>query len=203
MIDLTVKISGIEGAKALLSKAAARMKEAQPVIEMAAVDAVQDHLQANYVGKANQLGGPSTGYWARVLNSVEGTHDGRAVTVTMKGAGLLMKWQGGVIKPSGRVSSVTGKPIKFLAIPATAAAHGKVPAMFGKKLYAIRGDRGGVLKLMSSDKRQASDPVMFYLSRSATIKPDKNILPPSALMGRKVGEAVSLFMNPDNPAQVV
>ncbi len=133
----------------------------------AALEAAQDHLEANYVGKPNKLGGASTGYWAKVHSSARGESDGTAATVTLSGIGLRMKWEGGDIFPSGRVSAVTGKPIKRLAIPIAPEAHGKVPGMFtlereGNTLVKAGGGGGA----------------MFRLVRKVRIKPDRNIFPP-------------------------
>jgi len=151
----------------------------------------EEHLDRHYVGKPNKLGGSSTGYWGKVLKSIAGTMAGDTVTVTMSGVGLAMKYYGGVIKPSGRISSVTGKPITRLAIPIDAAAHGKVPAMFGKSLIRVGG---GLFSPLAG--RQIGQQ-LFILAKQATIKPDKNILPADIVVQTRCAQAIELLV----PAQ--
>lgn len=195
---ITVKIEGLDKVRSLLAKVKKTVEhEITPVVEMAAADAVQDHLATNYVGKPNKLGGVSTGYWAAVSNGMEATHDKESVNITLRGAGLRMKYEGGIIRPTGRISSATGKPIRFLAIPMDAQSHGKVPAMFGKALYvgAVKEDGTGAgLFLQVGPTKSQSDPLLFWLARSATIKADKNILPPPATVQRVAGEAIAIKM---------
>jgi hypothetical protein len=202
----TIKIEGLSDAVKRLKAADKKLaEEVAPVVEMAAMEAVQTHLDSNYVGKANQLGGQSTGYWTGVRNSAAAEQKGNGVTITLKGAGLLMKWEGGTIKPSGRISSATGKPIKWLTIPVAPEAHGKVAAMFGNRLYTHRfaggtgqslGDtrQGGGLWLRTGSQSSDSDPLLFWFLKSVTIKPDHNILPPADQTGKACAEAVKLML---------
>lgn len=185
-----VELQGVpEFVEAMARLDDALQTKATAVIEMAALKSVQDHLDDQYVPRQNALGGPSTGYWATVRNSAAAEVDGGAVTVSLTGVGLRMKYEGDVIRPSGRVSTVTGKPIKFLSIPVDAQAHGKVPAEFGKKLY-VRGFAGGMgrsegdsaqgsgLWLRQGRRAADSDPLLFWLVKKVTIKADKGIFPP-------------------------
>jgi hypothetical protein len=206
MLKFTFTVSGLDAVQARLKKAGSTIaKEVAPVVEFAAVAEVQDHLDAHYVGQPNKLGGTPTGYWTGVRNSVTPGRQGDAVTVEMKGAGLLMKWLGGTIKASGRISSVTGKPIKNLSIPVHASAHGKVPAMFGNALYGHgfaggagrhEGDtaRGFGLWLRTGSKPSDSDPLLFWLKPSVNIPADKNILPPPEKLAASCGEAVKILL---------
>lgn len=144
---------------------------------------VHDHLRAHYVNAPNRLSAPSTGYWKRVDASAAGetTQSGNTFTtsVTLSGVGLRMKFEGGIVRPTGRVSTVTGKPIRFLTIPAIAEAHGKTASEFPflKARGAFKNGGGGVLY----KPQEGSDfgTVYFILARQATIKPDPNILPPA------------------------
>lgn len=165
-----------------------------PVLEVAVMKAVQDHLDANYVGKPNKLGGPSTDYWRTVRNSAEGHYitggDTHSVTVKLTGVGLRMKLLGGVIRPTGRISSVTGKPIKFLTIPVSPLAHGKTASDFGKDaLYATPAG------LMDRAGGHAPGHRLFIFAKQATIKADPNIWPSAETIRTAAGEAVLLLFN--------
>lgn len=177
-----------------------------PTVEAAAAGAVEAHLDAEYVPRRNALGGTPTGYWSRVRGSIQSSHDGDSATVAISGPGLRMKWEGGVIRPSGRTSTVTGKPIRFLSIPVDAQAHGKLPAMFGDRLYsrgfaggtgAREGDtRGGMgLWLRTGDQSSDSDPLLFWLVKKVTVTADKNILPPAERIAAECGEAVGVLLD--------
>jgi hypothetical protein len=207
--SLKITITGLEEASARLTAAGRKLsEEVAPVVEEAAMKVVQDHLDANYVGQPNKLGGTPTGYWTNVRNSATAGREGKGVTVDLTGAGLLMKYMGGVIRPTGRVSSVTGKPIKFLSIPTAPESHGKIPAMFGKQLYT-RGFAGGTgqsegdssagmgLFLRTGSRSSDSDPLLFWLAKQATIKADKKILPPAADIQKACGDAITTLLESD------
>ena len=152
------------------------------------------HLRAHYVNKPNRLGGTSTNYWDRVDKSVAGetTQSGNTFTtsVSLSGVGLWMKYNGGIIHPSGRISTVTGKPIRYLTIPAIAEAHGKTASEFPflKARGAFRDGGGGVL----FKPQEGSDfgTVYFILAKKAKIDADPNILPPAAAVTAEMTAAI-------------
>jgi len=84
---------------------------------------------------------------------------------------------GGTIRPSGKISEITGKPIKYLTIPINAAAHGNTVAIMqrlGVNLYR----RGSVLVAQSGPEKSDSDVAMFALKKSIGPQtPNPAILP--------------------------
>jgi hypothetical protein len=84
---------------------------------------------------------------------------------------------GGTIKPSGRISEITGKPIQYLTIPINGAAHGKTVAMMqrlGVDLYR----KGSALFAKSGGARSDSDVAMFALKKSIGPQtPNPGIIP--------------------------
>jgi hypothetical protein len=164
-------------------------------LTIAAEKVVHDHLRAHYVNKPNRLGAASTKYWDRVDKSVTATTTSNGTAsfnteVTLSGVGLWMKFHGGIIKPSGRISSVTGKPIRFLTIPVIAEAHGKTASEFPflKARGKFLDGGGGVLY----KPQEGSDfgTVYFILTRQAKIKPDPNILPPASAIADEMSAAI-------------
>lgn len=77
----------------------------------------KDHFQK----RATEKG--SRNYWARAKGSVESQSSGQTAEITVGQKGVKLHWlgsgylPGGVVKPSGRTSQVTGRPITSLLIP--------------------------------------------------------------------------------------
>lgn len=153
-------------------------------LAMACEQVVKTHLVKHYTKKPNKLGGTTTNYWQRVHDSAssETTQSGKtySTTVTLTGVGLRMKSTGGIIRPTGRTSTVTKKPIRHLTIPKHAEAHGKTVSDFDGELFR----KGGGLF------RKVDDVLMFILTKSAKIKPDPNILPPASDVIKEMTESI-------------
>lgn len=160
-----------------------------PGLSAVAVQSVQDHLQARYLPLRNKLGGTPTGYWRDVHDSAAAVTvvNGEAsytTTVTLSGVGLRMKLEGGIIRPTGRISSVTGKPIKYLTIPVIPAAYGKTAGEFpGLK------PRGGVLAMVPEGR--GFGIAHFMLVKQVKITADPNIWPPASAILGDMGEALT------------
>lgn len=80
-------------------------------------DMFKTHFQKRGVEKG------SRNYWARAKGSVESQSSGQTAEITVGQKGVKLHWlgsgylPGGVVKPSGRTSQVTGRPITSLLIP--------------------------------------------------------------------------------------
>lgn len=133
---------------------------------IAVEDLVRTHIVKTLIPKGNALGGPSTGFWKKAADSIEGTSNGNEATVRITARGVALQYYGGRVFPSGRISDVTGRPITRLAIPISASAHGKRPGDFPKGELVLKGN---VLTLGGT--------ALFALVRSATIKPHPEVLP--------------------------
>lgn len=177
-------------------------------VEVAAAGAVKSHLTTHYAGKVNGLGGASTGYWKTAIEGTTSQSDANGAMVNINQKGVRLKYEGGVIRASGRTSEVTGKPIRFLTIPVHPAAHGKTIADFGGKsgTYIVPFAAGAGLKeggtgtgagvfRRTGDKPSRSDPLYWILKRSVTIKSDKNILPPETAVTLAVNQALEIYLS--------
>jgi hypothetical protein len=167
---------------------------------------MKDHFYTYGQRNPNKLKGQSTGYWQRA---------GDATTVTSSGASVMAEvvetrsgqvplvgvrrhyTGGGTIRPSGRNSEVTGKPIKFLTIPKIAAAHGKSVATLkalGVDLYR----KGATLREKQGDKRSDSDPIYFILAKQVgPMQPKPQILPTSDQFGQAVVDVALDMIDPE------
>ena len=153
--------------------------------------------------RPNALGGARTHFWGKAASAVGYEAGSDGATVYTAATGVLYQRFGGTLKPSGRVSSVTGKAIVNLAIPARAEAHGKVPSDFNNLIPLIRRRNGkptaialveaesqdvtlgkprkdGTRKVKRGQERGGG--VLFWLVKQAQKDPDEGVFPPDDLI---------------------
>ncbi len=131
-----------------------------------------DHFFAYGTAHPNRFRVTPTGYWNKAGQATKSSSSGDTVNIVVdeKGTPGLVGVRrhytgGGTIKPSGRISEITGKPIQYLTIPINGAAHGKTVAMMqrlGVDLYR----KGSALFAKSGGTRSDSDVAMFALKKS-------------------------------------
>ena len=196
-MTVSISIAGVDAVKTALS-GYVNLNPAQVAVESKAQ--VQRLIQENFLAygnsNRNKFGAPSTGYWMRASDATTTTTSGSTITAeVIEGKASLVGVRrhytgGGAIKPSGRTSEVTGRPISRLTIPARAEAHGKSVATLralGVNLYRA----GGTLREQTGVKRSDNDPVYFYLAKQVgPIKPNPRILPTDAQFMQAISETV-------------
>jgi hypothetical protein len=141
------------------------------------------HFYTYATAHPNKFGATSTGYWVNAGDNTVATSSGAVVNIEVvekvgKVVGVRRHYTGGgTIKPSGRISEITGKPIQYLTIPINGAAHGKTVAMMrtlGVDLYR----KGSALFAKSGGTRSDSDVAMFALKKSVGPQtPNPSIIP--------------------------
>lgn len=141
------------------------------------------HFYSYATAHPNKFGATSTGYWVNAGDNTVATSSGAVVNIEVvekvgKVVGVRRHYTGGgTIKPSGRISEITGNPIQYLTIPINGAAHGKTVAMMqalGVDLYR----KGSALFAKSGQKRSDSDVAMFALKKSIGPQtPNPSIIP--------------------------
>lgn len=139
--------------------------------------------------RSNKLGGKRTHFFADVARSVQNpTISGRSGGVSINQVGLALRWLGGTIRAGVGTSSRTGKPTRFLAIPARAEAYGTTPKQMPDLRFIPRRGGGGMLvqalqSVVSFGKkgtrlaREVGGLVMFWLVKQVTQKPDPSVMP--------------------------
>ena len=159
-----------------------------------AASLIKQRLYAMNVARPNALGGVRTNFYSHAADSVTVAVSPVGVTVSINATGFRQRVFGGRIVPRhGR---------KYLAIPATAEAHGFRPREFSGLVFAfalhpnggwrpalvqslsapvgllrrVQGDKVKVLKKRSTIRQQE---VVFWLVRSVTQRADPTILPTS------------------------
>jgi len=141
------------------------------------------HFYTYATAHPNKFGATSTGYWVNAGDNTVATSSGAVVNIEVvekvgKVVGVRRHYTGGgTIKPSGRISEITKRPIQYLTIPINGAAHGKTVAMMqalGVDLYR----KGSALFAKSGQKQSDSDVAMFALKKSIGPQtPNPSIIP--------------------------
>lgn len=178
-----------------------------PVIGEAGSNVVRQHVAA-LSNRPNKLGGPSTRYWEKAADSTSWVEVGDGVVISVGGdrvPGLPLHFFGGDVYPGKSISRFTGRPTRYLTIPARAEAHGTTASEHGELVvlwgrhgpYALaaasdylrvirRGKRKGQLvtgvrkDLATNQREEASHGgggVLFWLTDHAHHEPDPTILP--------------------------
>ena len=161
------------------------------------------HFYAYATAHPNKFGATSTGYWVKAGDNTVATSSGATINIeVVESAGKFVGVRrhytgGGTIKPSGRISEITGNPIKYLTIPINGAAHGKTVAMMqalGVDLYR----KGGALFAKSGNTRSDSDVAMFALKKSIGPQtPNPAIIPTPQQYFKTVALVVKNLTDPD------
>lgn len=187
-----VKFSGITGE----SVAA---QSVNPTRELTA-----DHFFAYATAHPNRFKVTPTGYWNKAGQATKSSSSGDTINIIVDEKGMpgLVGVRrhytgGGTIKPSGRISEITGKPIQYLTIPINGAAHGKTVAMMralGVDLYR----KGSALFAKSGNTRSDSDVAMFALKKSIGPQtPNPSIIPTPQQYFETVALVVKNLTDPD------
>lgn len=132
----------------------------------------------------NKFNVTPTGYWNKAGQATKASSSGSAINIEVdeKGTPGLVGVRrhytgGGTIRPSGKISGVTGKPIRYLTIPINGAAHGKTVGMMQSLGVVYR--KGSALFIHPHGaQRSSSDPAIFALKKSVGPQtPNPAILP--------------------------
>ncbi len=157
----------------------------------AAANVTKDHLFA-LDSRANPLGGVRTHFYSSAAKSVSDPRvRGGEISFTITKIGLAQRWLGGTITAGTGTSSVSGKPTKFLAIPARAEAYNQPPSRFPDLHFVPRRGGGGMLvealqtKVSIAGRKnktvtrgsEAGGLVMFWLVKEVHQKPDPSVMP--------------------------
>lgn len=131
----------------------------------------------------------TVGFYAGAADSVSFSADDHKAVVAINQVGIGQRLRGGVIRPTGRTSSITGNPIKHLAIPARDEALDRAPSSFtdlvvlfsrGRKAYALAKAFQTEIFSKTGKRRkpkQAGGEIMYWLKTEVTQNPDTSVLP--------------------------
>ena len=200
-VDNTQQVSQTLSRFAGLSGDEVAKQSVSPTRELTA-----DHFFAygNNPANKNKFKVTPTGYWNKAGQATKSSSSGDTINIIVdeKGTPGLVGVRrhytgGGTIKPSGRISEITQKPIQYLTIPINGAAHGKTVAMMkalGVDLYR----KGSALFAKSGNTRSDSDTAMFALKKSIGPQtPNPAIIPTPQQYFETVALVVKNLTDPD------
>lgn len=176
-MSLTVTLENEQAALDLI-KAIGPLTDA----ERAAVSAelgrlVQRHLRARDASHAHRYpdGGRRSHFWRKAAESVSFSHDASSCSVSVTHQGVRLRYAGA---PDG-IGPVNAKA---LAIPANAAAYGRLPREFSDlRLVVFKGK--GKAALVQRREGEALGTVMFWLvKRTKPVPGDPTVLPPAQVV---------------------
>ena len=201
-MNLTLTVAGGDQIQSTMLRCASLTAEDVANEARAYVEKVtQDNFLDYGSRKKNNLGGTTTNYWLRASQASVATVTGSDITIVVdaiKVRGIKRHYTGGgTIRPSGKISEITQKPIKYLTIPINAAAHGNTVAMMqrlGVNLYR----RGSVLVAQSGPEKSDSDVAMYALKKSIGPQtPNPAIIPTPQQYFETVALVVKNLTDPD------
>ena len=187
-----VKFSGLTGE-------AVAAQSVNPARELTA-----DHFFAYGTAHPNRFKVTPTGYWNKAGQATKSSSSGDTINIIVdeKGTPGLVGVRrhytgGGTIKPSGRISEITGKPIQYLTIPINGAAHGKTVAMM-RSLGVVYRKGSALFLAPQGAKRSDSDPAIFALKKSIGPQtPNPAIIPTPQQYFETVALVVKNLTDPD------
>jgi len=145
---------------------------------------VREHLDAR--------GGRA--YWHEAAMNTTAAPAPEGGLVRIRKLGVALHFYGGTVRPTGRISRVTGKPIKRLLVPGKESPlrrTGSELEKLGIAPEAMRvASKGGRAWLLADD---GAGGTMFLgtLAASVTHRPDRTVLPPDKDMADAMGEGAA------------
>lgn len=121
-----------------------RRAELHEVMGLAVRDLVKAHLVEYDANHSNALGGKRTHFYGDAARATASYADSSEAVVTVARLGIRLQYYGGVVKAGKNPSSYSGKPTRFLTIPAVAEAHGTRASEWPNLTFTIT-DRGPAL----------------------------------------------------------
>jgi len=189
-VDNTQQVSQTLSRFAGLSGDEVAKQSVSPTRELTA-----DHFFAygNNPANKNKFKVTPTGYWNKAGQATKSSSSGDTINIIVDEksvpglVGVRRHYTGGgTIKPSGRISEITQKPIQYLTIPINGA--------LGVDLYR----KGSALFAKSGNTRSDSDTAMFALKKSIGPQtPNPAIIPTPQQYFETVALVVKNLTDPD------
>jgi hypothetical protein len=210
-VNITLAIGGADGIQSTLLRYGALSADAVANEARAWTEkATQDNFLKYGSSKPNRFGGANTTrYWFRASMATRADVVGDTITIKVVESqgtgetgglvGLRRHYTGGkTIRPSGKISEITGKPIQYLTIPINAAAHGKPVAMMQRLGVDIYRKGSALFMHPKGSERSDSDAAVFALKKSiGPQQPNPAILPTGMEYYAAINTAVDELLDID------
>lgn len=133
---------------------------------------------------------PGKSFYKQAAQSISISSQGNSHSVSISKPGIALQFYGGTVRPSGRISPVTGRPTRALLIPLVPQSE---IHNLSSKPFTITS-RSGARLLVSKKSSSLSLTPLAILSKSATIKPHPNILPSQSQINSTASSAAAHFI---------
>ena len=150
------------------------------VVAEAAADLTRSHFRE--LSQDRHRASQPRNYYQLAADAVEFKAVDGGAEVTIPHTGIALRYFGGTVRPSGRISLVTGKPITRLAVPFSGSeAEGKTPGEFAD-LFVLSSALGkSTGKAVLARKTSSGGFVaLFALLAKTEHEPNETILPENA-----------------------
>jgi hypothetical protein len=146
---------------------------ANRVVAEAGADTTREHLRK--LSRTRHRGGVAHNFYGRAADAVVSRAVVNGALVAIPHEGLALRYFGGTVRPSGRVSLVTGKPIRKLAIPLSGTkAEGRTPGEFDNLRLVVTKAKKAFLAQSAANGMLS---ILFVLKKETTHKADAGVLP--------------------------
>lgn len=124
-------------------------------------------------------------YWRGALDSTEvgKTATNGVATITVSHIGVRLHWKGGTVRPTGRISEVTGKPTRSLLIPFDDSPLRKTRQTLkewsGTKQIRVIKSRNGCPILIATEEKKTRTNITWLgkLVKQAHHEPRPEVMP--------------------------
>ena len=187
------------------------------VVGAAGRSAVYDHLTVKNLATHNAFGATKSNYYGHAAQSTSFYADEDSALITIHQVGMGLHYYGGTVHPGANISEASGKPTKYLTIPACAEAYGHRAADFGDSLELAWGKNGPyalvVKKNTTPSSRLASKQynkglavkaeraqvfggqlIMYWLVKEATISPDPSVIPTEEEFSNAIEDEMAKYL---------
>ena len=175
MIAMVVNIQD-NGAREFLSALHMSLagESANAVAAEAAAERTREHFKA--LSASRHRPGSSKDYYQNAVEAVVSSADASSGKVSIDYTGLALRRYGGEVKPSGKTSLITGKPIRRLAVPKEGSeAEGRTPYDFRGKVSLVVTKRKKAF--LGKPEADGSFSPLFWLVETTHHDPDPSVLP--------------------------
>lgn len=133
---------------------------------------------------------PGRSFYREAATSLERNSTAAEDQVRITKRGMSLQYYGGTVTAGKGRSSKTGKPTKYLSIPANDSIR-EMPSYY-PNLSFIKFDNN--LAALVKPLKDGNFEPMFWLKKQVTIKPHKNILPKDEQYNRAANEGAQEYL---------
>jgi hypothetical protein len=156
------------------------------VVGASASELVKEHLAAR--GRAKHRGTSTLSFYQRASDATISESNAKEAVVTIDHFGLALRRYGGLVRPTGNPSKITGRPITTLAIPIEGTEGERKALRRFKDIFFVLSKKG---KSLLVSKQYG--PV-FVLVKGATHLPDESVLPSRDSIVKQAEEALQIYL---------